>query len=146
MLAGVLQGNIHHDSGCPRPFERHLSSCYHFSNQTKHWVDAERTCQSLHPEAHLVAMETSDEEKFVIQYRLHNNADWSSRYVWIGATDTQMEGHWHWVGSGKELSHAHWREGQPNNQKGRQHCAYMTDLYWDDWGCREAEMNFVCEI
>ena len=63
----------------------------------------------------------------------------------------ESEGDWQWVGRGTALSHTNWRSGQPNNQKERQHCAYMHvgkihNTQWDDWACREAELNFVCEI
>ena len=61
------------------------------------------------------------------------------------------EGTWTWVGTGAKLTYTHWRKNQPNNHNSDQHCMYfhadsLTDHHWDDWHCRSARLNFVCEI
>ena len=60
-------------SVCPPGFVSYLTSCYLFSNQTSNWIDAEKRCQATHNKAHLVAIETREENNFILQYRLHND-------------------------------------------------------------------------
>jgi len=61
--------------GCPPGYVRHFMSCYMFANTTANWVDAEKICQRTHPLSHLVAMETQDEEEFIIKYRNYNSGE-----------------------------------------------------------------------
>ena len=53
----------------------HIMSCYRFANSTAYWVDAENTCQGLHANAHLLALETPEEEDFVVHFRNYNNGE-----------------------------------------------------------------------
>ncbi|KAK2182377.1 hypothetical protein NP493_355g01020 [Ridgeia piscesae] len=136
--------------GCPPGYVRHFMSCYMFANTTANWVDAEKICQRTHPLSHLVAMETQDEEEFIIKYRNYNSAYWSSAYLWTGANDMAQEGRWTWVGTGKPLGYTNWRPNEPNNHNLNQHCIYFGASAhshgWDDWHCYAARLNFVCEI
>jgi hypothetical protein len=117
-------------AGCPPGYVRHATSCYRFENQTKNWIDAEKHCQTTHPDSHLIAIETPAEMDAVITYRAHNNARWSSRYIWTGGNDMASEGHWTWVGTGRVVGgpdgagYTDWLPGQPDNHNGDQHCLY----------------------
>lgn len=59
-------------TGCPPDFRDYMSSCYHFSNKTLNWIDAEKHCQQMHHQAHLVAVESAMENDYILQYRLFN--------------------------------------------------------------------------
>ncbi len=79
-------------SGCPPRFVRHLSSCYHFSNISDHWVNAEKHCQRLHTKAHLVAIETKEENDFLLTYRAHNEGMYQPPIATVITDRCQMWG------------------------------------------------------
>ena len=83
--------------------------------------------------------------------------------VFIGATDEEMEGRWHWIGgsdfwrgadNGSSVSgaFANWASGKPNNAEEGQSCAVLIVNepddgqagQWDDVGCTE-EHGVLCE-
>ena len=51
-----------------------------FANTTENWIDAEKICQGSHPLSHLVAIETKDEEEFIIKYRNYNSGQLKGMY------------------------------------------------------------------
>ena len=59
-------------SDCPAGYFRHFMSCYSFHNTTLNWIEAEKHCQTSHVSAHLIGLETADEESFLLQYRNYN--------------------------------------------------------------------------
>ncbi|XP_013406785.1 low affinity immunoglobulin epsilon Fc receptor [Lingula anatina] len=137
------------DSACPEGFLRYARSCYRFGNTTVTWLKAEETCQSLDPRAHLVGVESKEENDFLIAYRKYNAEKWSSSFFWSGGNDLHNEGTWTWVGTGKPLTFTFWLPGEPNSFHQHQDCMYFTgdgEHRWDDWNCHSLKINYVCEI
>ena len=72
-MMGITMTSFHLSvSGCPAGFTRHMLSCYLFVNVTKNWVEAEKHCQTLHRNSHLVGIETEAEQAFLFDFRNYN--------------------------------------------------------------------------
>ena len=58
---------------------------------------------------------------------------------WIGLTDIFHDGTWVWDHQGQPLNFSAWASGEPNNERGVQHCVAMNIRRergkWDDVGC-----------
>lgn len=90
--------------------------------------------------------------------------------VHIGASDSDAEQQWYWVGSdafpddvqfwsggaaGEAVggAHANWADGEPNDNEGDEDCAVISVLgsdsrapgQWDDRSCA-SQLPFVCEV
>lgn len=77
------------------------------------------------------------------------NADFFSgiKSVWLGAIDIKKEGHWIAPSNRKKITYSNWRNGEPNNGGGKEHCAeYATNgrsPIWTYNQCTE-KLQFVC--
>ncbi|KAG5854979.1 C-type lectin domain family 4 member F-like [Anguilla anguilla] len=69
------------------------SKCYFFSGVKKTWRDSRAKCQS--EGADLLIVNSVEEQKFAFRTSLSVNQ--AGTRVWIGLTDAQTEGQWHWV-------------------------------------------------
>ena len=71
--------------------------------------------------------------------------------VWIGGTDSLVEGEWQWVATGASINDqefTHWYPGEPNSL-GRvgEDCMdllHHENYNWNDERC-EVHNNFLCE-
>lgn len=146
---GLKTNVIQKGDGCPDGFLRYARSCYAFVNTTFNWEMAERHCLSLDRRAHLLSVESKEENDFVIAYRKYNAEKWTSPFWWAGGHDSDQEGSWKWVATGKPLTYTYWLPGEPNGHDDNQDCMYYTgdgEHKWDDWNCQSLKINFVCEI
>ena len=75
--------------------------------------------------AYLVEITPKAELEFAAQL-IHN---YKYAHFWIGATDRAEEGRFVYQNSKQEVSEEYWGEGEPNNYRGNQHCAFM----WSGW-------------
>ena len=71
------------------------------------WKHAKEICESRG--GHLAVINSSEENE-----ALANIASSLSNYVWIGGTDEDSEGNWHWI-NGDDFSYTNWYSGEPNN-------------------------------
>jgi hypothetical protein len=69
----------------------------------------------------------------------------SSSPMWIGLSDTALEGSWVWV-SGESFAYSHWRSGEPSHDPG-ENCvlANWSQEGWNDIDCA-GDWAYVCEI
>ena len=71
----------------------------------------------------------------------------ADRNVWLGATDEEKQGEWHWL-NGSPLGYSHWGPGQPDNHGGGQHWVHMyrgdPTGPWDDTE-ETQHVSFICE-
>ena len=65
----------------------------------------------------------------------------------IGYTDMWAEGKWAWLDSSPADVYQNWAKGQPDNKKGKEHCAQISSSsgQWNDAKCT-VKQPFVCEV
>uniref|UniRef100_A0A3Q3VXC1 C-type lectin domain-containing protein n=1 Tax=Mola mola TaxID=94237 RepID=A0A3Q3VXC1_MOLML len=77
-------------------------SFYYASSTKKTWEQSRNDC--LQKGADLVIINSKEEQAFTNQLK---------KYMWIGLTDSQIEGTWRWV-DGSPLTKSYWSSGEPN--------------------------------
>lgn len=71
-------------------------------------------------------------------------------WVWTSGTDQSEEGVFIWMSTGQPYTYTKWRESEPNNLRGDEHCMVVdwvdknTPAYWNDGRCRY-KLPYVCE-
>ncbi|XP_040846198.1 CD209 antigen-like protein E [Ochotona curzoniae] len=124
---------------CPWDWTFFQGHCYFFSKSQRNWHDSMSACQDVG--AQLVIVRSDEEQSFLQQ------TSKSLGPTWMGLSDLNMEGVWHWVdGSPLELNFTKfWNRGEPNNIGGED-CAEFRDDGWNDslcnglrfWVCKQA--------
>ncbi|RXN09939.1 CD209 antigen-like protein [Labeo rohita] len=104
-------------------------SFYFFSSEKKSWTESRRYCTERG--ADLIIINNTEEQDFV--RKIANNA-----YVWIGLTDTDVEGTWKWV-DGSTLTSGFWDPREPNGKKG-ENCALSYSPGWADFSFGNNEL------
>ena len=79
-----------------------------------------------------------------------------NKHLWVGLTDDEVEGTWKFQPSNQLLdldgAMIRWREGQPDNWEGKEHCAHIykdTENEINDLPCHVIEgwkVYGLCEI
>uniref|UniRef100_A0A1I8N0W7 C-type lectin domain-containing protein n=1 Tax=Musca domestica TaxID=7370 RepID=A0A1I8N0W7_MUSDO len=71
--------------------------------------------------------------------------------LWIGATDLEVTKEknrpFYWSMTGKRMAFTNWSKGQPDNNKGKEHCVHIYSPYnlkWNDAPCT-MKQGFICE-
>ncbi|KAK9976638.1 hypothetical protein ABG768_021843 [Culter alburnus] len=109
------------------------SSLYYISSEKKNWTESRRYCTERG--ADLIIINNREEQEFV--KKISGNAG-----VWIGLTDSDVEGRWKWV-DGSTLNSGIWANGEPNGYK-RENCALLYSSGWYDYSCNDA-FKCICE-
>ena len=66
--------------------------------------------------------------------------------VWMGASDTKLEGNWIWSTTSETLTYTAWGKDQPNNAEGDQDCLVMqNNALWGDFQC-DTTRPYVCQM
>uniref|UniRef100_A0A3B3H7P2 C-type lectin domain-containing protein n=1 Tax=Oryzias latipes TaxID=8090 RepID=A0A3B3H7P2_ORYLA len=115
---------------CPEKWIRFGSSCYFFSGESKTWDEAREFCRARG--ADLVVINTEGENLFVSALKKQD--------VWIGLTDTVLEGTWKWV-DGSPLTLQFWGSDQPDDHNGEEDCGHIHDGFpglWNDIKCHSS--------
>ncbi|XP_013378793.1 C-type lectin domain family 6 member A [Lingula anatina] len=132
---------------CPPNFISSNNSCYFVNSATnQNWTESQTFCQKLG--ANLVAIESRMENEFIINIlRLNNFAAITSPPAWwIGATDTQTEGHFVWAVLNTTVDT--WFGPDPDNAIRGQDCGTIRadwNYTWDDITCL-ARRGCICEL
>ncbi|PNJ13115.1 ASGR2 isoform 5 [Pongo abelii] len=136
----LLHSNGSQRTCCPVNWEEHQGSCYWFSHSGKAWAEAEKYCQLEN--AHLVVINSWEEQKFIVQHTNPFN-------TWIGLTDS--DGSWKWVdGTDYRHNYKNWAVTQPDNWHGHElggseDCVEVQpDGRWNDDFCLQV-YRWVCE-
>ncbi|XP_062584464.1 perlucin-like protein [Saccostrea cucullata] len=126
------------------PFDGH---CYFLNETKRNWNDAKEQCE--HNEAHLVEIETLEENTWIMETFLSpwNDVDcpnwWDCCDFWIGATDMNEEGVFTW-NRRINVTFTNWNELQPDNLLNA-HCAFFCrNGRWYDVLCEDPN-TFICE-
>ena len=62
---------------------------------------------------------------------------------WIGVDDHLHEGSFVFV-DGSYVTQSFYKSGQPDDHNGNEHCAHISDGYWNDGICGK-QLEFVCQ-
>ncbi|XP_059488753.1 C-type lectin 37Da-like [Neocloeon triangulifer] len=111
-------------------------------SQSVNWFEAARICKTYGME--LVSIETKEEND-----EIRKMID--SQLYWISGSDMGSEGEFYWTGTGRKIeTFTNYREGQPDNYMGKEHCLYLKmrnfNMMWNDSDCEGAKMRFICEM
>ncbi|KAJ1084940.1 hypothetical protein NDU88_005078 [Pleurodeles waltl] len=114
--------------------------CYYFSEEKLSWWNSRGRCASH--KSKLVSV-NSREEQIFINSRLQNPHD----KFWIGYSDSQKEGQWHWE-DGSSGSLGFWNRYQPDNYNDAEDCVttvqYGSPYSWNDDQCWKG-FRYICE-
>uniref|UniRef100_A0A672R0E2 C-type lectin domain-containing protein n=1 Tax=Sinocyclocheilus grahami TaxID=75366 RepID=A0A672R0E2_SINGR len=109
------------------------SSLFYLSSERKSWTESRRYCTERG--ANLIIINNREEQEFVRK--------WSDKdRVWIGLTDSDVEGSWKWV-DGSTPTSGFWMSAEPDEYRG-ENCALIVVGEWADHPCTE-EFNWMCE-
>ncbi|KAK7476918.1 hypothetical protein BaRGS_00031857 [Batillaria attramentaria] len=129
---------------CPSGWERYEDSCYYFNTVKKNWVDAQKACKDMYPEANLVEIGDSGENSFLKGKLQALNFD----QTWTGANDAFEEGTFRWIGSFDPLTFTSWKSGEPNDSHNDEDCGTIwkaAGYKWNDGICATL-MTSICEM
>ncbi|XP_058628930.1 CD209 antigen-like protein C isoform X1 [Onychostoma macrolepis] len=113
----------------------HQSSLYFISSEKKSWTESRRYCTDRR--ADLIIINNREEQDFVKDIS-------GGDLVWIGLTDSHVEGRWKWV-DGSDVTSGFWEDGQPNSFQGKEEdCALIHSPGWADYPC-DYSSKWICE-
>jgi hypothetical protein len=126
----------------PGAFEGPSGSCYVIGGSELAWLDAEAECRALGAGWDLAAVHDAATNAFL--------AGLFSGEAWIGGSDANVEGEWHWVRDGVEFwrgdalgapvagAFNNWNSDEPNGDESSD-CVRMvaTTTRWADLECEE---------
>lgn len=111
------------------------------------WLAAQKACQELHPEAHLVSVASSQENEVVRHLSPASN---NFKYFWMGGTDSKLEGTWTWSDD-TPFTYTNWYNNRPDGGE-TANCIYLDGYdsssyngLWFDGSCSLAHY-YICEI
>uniref|UniRef100_A0A8C2BXU4 C-type lectin domain-containing protein n=1 Tax=Cyprinus carpio TaxID=7962 RepID=A0A8C2BXU4_CYPCA len=110
----------------------HQSSLYFLSSEKKSWSGSRKYCTDK--KADLISINNQEEQDFVKNIS-------GGKLVWIGLTDTDVEGTWKWVDR-SNMTFRFWETGQQNNIE--EDCALTRSTGWADFPCGN-KYNWICE-
>ncbi|XP_067221878.1 uncharacterized protein [Chanodichthys erythropterus] len=100
-------------------------SVYFISSEKKSWTESRRYCTDRG--ADLIIINNKEEQNFV------RNITSSADLVWIGLTDSDVEGTWKWVdGTSMTSGFSFWGSGEPNGNT-NENCALIYSSGWADY-------------
>jgi len=111
------------DEPCEEGWTRMRNKCVRVFGEPMRFVDAEQTCRRLGAE--VVHLDDVD-DVVKISYVLSNRGD--DYGIWVGATDSRVEGEWMWGdGSVATSESLPWSPGQPDNAGNNEDCAHIRN-------------------
>uniref|UniRef100_A0A9J7WZK1 Si:dkey-181c13.1 n=1 Tax=Cyprinus carpio carpio TaxID=630221 RepID=A0A9J7WZK1_CYPCA len=105
----------------------HEFSYYYISSEKKNWTESRKRG------ADLLIVNNNEEQNIS-----------GKNVVWIGLTDSDVEGRWKWV-NGSTLTYGFWASGRPNNYNGNEDCALSYISWWYDCSCNSV-FKWICEM
>lgn len=108
------------------------------------WYEAKDEAEAMEHSGmrgHLATLTGADEEKFVAK----NFPQIVPNYVWLGATDKEIEDDWNWI-TGEEWSYTNWDQAEPNGGA-FENCLDYSDGVdkWNDESCSRKLNYYLVE-
>ncbi|XP_062051418.1 C-type lectin domain family 4 member A-like isoform X1 [Lepus europaeus] len=130
-------------SCCPKNWKPFSSNCYLISTESKSWHESKHHCSAM--EAHLLVINSKDEQDFIIQNLKNNFA------YYVGLSDPEGQRHWQWVDETPYNANVtFWHAGEPSDRDER--CVILNyrpqtpaAWGWNDIKCFQNQMS-VCEM
>nr|XP_022322471.1 perlucin-like protein [Crassostrea virginica] len=125
------------DFACKTGWKRYQDHCYFLYSTKMNWFEAQVFCRK-HGTV-LVQINDAKENAWV-------SKTFPEVKYWMDYTDNGMEGKWVSFSTGKS-DYSNWFKGEPNNKRGKQHCALNNHGkrgFWDDGTC-SYQRQFMCE-
>ena len=125
-------------------------NCYMYFEEPLPFLQAQAYCAGLQPLAALATIDgDSGAEVLRVNGIVKNLVPVAAADIWIGLSDSSIEGLFAWQPGNRNLVYSHWRIAEPNNGGGNieEDCAVMeVDALgqWDDRSCA-TPYSFVCE-
>uniref|UniRef100_A0A671L5C4 C-type lectin domain-containing protein n=1 Tax=Sinocyclocheilus anshuiensis TaxID=1608454 RepID=A0A671L5C4_9TELE len=109
---------------------------YYISSGWKSWTESRIYCTDRGGD--LIIKDNSEEQEFVVNISGY-------AHVWIGLTDSDVEGRWKWV-DGFTLTSGFWQPGEPGEPRysAYENCALSYTSGWIDYSCYRA-FKWICE-
>ncbi|KAK9976469.1 hypothetical protein ABG768_021674 [Culter alburnus] len=117
---------------------RYKSSYYYVSSEVKSWTESRRYCTDRGADLIIInnKEEQMSETNFDFVQRISDGAQ-----VWIGLTDSDVEGTWKWV-DGNTLTSGFWDPREPNGDR-EENCALNYSPGWADYPCDDTHY-WIC--
>ncbi|XP_071534471.1 perlucin-like [Panulirus ornatus] len=134
---------------CPNGFHIVGNQCYRFSQEysdTKTWEQARTFCQFLDSDLAVLDLDCND-NNHLISYII------SKGYtnIWVGASDTAMEGFWKWVDNRVvDMTSTLWFYNEPDNPSSNDCARFVRAsgdfprVYLYDHPCSQS-LNYICQ-
>ncbi|XP_057556713.1 C-type lectin domain family 4 member A-like [Hippopotamus amphibius kiboko] len=127
-------------SCCPKNWKSFSSNCYFISTEDNSWNESEKKCSRM--KAHLLVINTQDEQDFIIQELTENSI------YYVGLSDPEGKRHWQWVDQTPyNESATFWHRGEPNNPNER--CVVLNAPSrawgWNDVLCHQPQKS-ICKM
>ncbi|KAL9882736.1 lectin subunit alpha-like isoform 1-T1 [Glossina fuscipes fuscipes] len=109
------------------------------------WFQAWNECASRN--MNLIALDSGEKCKDLANAIKKDCDTGTYPRLWLGGTDLATEGQYVWTSTGKLFNYVNWSPGNPDNDRGNEHCAYIwekTNFQWNDGNCT-IKMGFICE-
>ena len=103
------------------------------------WKDAYNHCKSKG--GNLVEIDSEEENTALVEEIKRKGYTERKMNFWIGLTDLGSEGDWRLASSGLKPSYVNWHEGEPNNARGNEDCAWIRIGIYKDWKGTWADIN-----
>ncbi|XP_024435245.2 C-type lectin domain family 4 member A [Desmodus rotundus] len=117
---------------CPKKWKSFRSNCYFISTENKNWMESEKNCLGM--EAHLLVINSKEEQDFVIQ-----NLDNKFAY-YVGLSDPEGKRAWQWVDrTPYNESATFWHRDEPNDV--RERCVILNDPQRSSWGWNDSHCD-----
>ncbi len=131
---------MHPKKYCPEGWgEPFADSCYLAISQEKSWGDARSFCKDNQSTSDLVTIFSPYENNHVKQ--ISNQME---EKVWIGLSDTEVEGSWLWVDERSLGEWNSWASDEPNGGR-YENCVELDASGWNDKVCSTLR-PFVCKM
>ncbi|XP_048012593.1 C-type lectin domain family 4 member K-like [Megalobrama amblycephala] len=107
-------------------------SFYLISSEKRSWTESRRYCTDRG--ADLIIINNKAEQDFIKKIFCSQ--------VWIGLTDSEVEGSWKWVDGSTQTS-GFWASEEPGGHRG-ENCALTRESGWADYPCND-KFKCICE-
>lgn len=130
-------------------------SCYQLLRESLSISNSQDECKAIG--GYVVEIDSAAETAFVADYLddeyipYSRNRGYSTRNVWLGATDASSEGAFYWMSTNKKINFSDWQVSEPNNHgvgDVEENCVVLEsekDFAWNDVSC-DGNHAVMCEI